>query len=80
MENNTLKISVKMHKDNRERLCSALRAKHPELAAGTFIVLQGGTEHCRYDTDGVLCAFRQVSVTVRIYVHCFMCNVVGTMS
>lgn len=61
MENNTLKISVKMHKDNRERLCSALCAKHPDLAAGTFIVLQGGTEHCRYDTDGVLCAFRQES-------------------
>lgn len=61
MEKSTLSISVAMHKDNRQRLCAALKAKYPDLAAGAFIVLQGGTEHCKYDTDGVLCAFRQVS-------------------
>ena len=62
MGNNTLKINVKIHQDNRQKLCKALKAKYPDLPKGAYIFLQGGSEAHKYDTDTSFGPFIQVCI------------------
>ncbi|GMT13224.1 hypothetical protein PFISCL1PPCAC_4521, partial [Pristionchus fissidentatus] len=54
----TLHIKVDLFVKNRKRLVEALRGKVP---AKSVVVLQGGAEHLRYNTDGQDLPFRQES-------------------
>lgn len=60
---NTLHIKVDLFVKNRKRLVDALRGKVPAKSA---ILLQGGKEHFRYNTDMDDLPFRQV-----IFFHFF---------
>lgn len=55
----TLEIPMSLHKLNRERLCAALKQK--DVSPKAMVLLQGGSEFQRYDTDVDIAAFRQVS-------------------
>jgi len=55
----TLQVPMSMHKDNRTKLLTALRAR-PEVVAGAVILLEGGSELSVYNTDTTF-DFRQES-------------------
>ncbi|GMT13222.1 hypothetical protein PFISCL1PPCAC_4519, partial [Pristionchus fissidentatus] len=55
---NTLHIKVDLFVKNRKRLVEALRGKVP---AKSVVVLQGGQDKCRYNTDSQDLPFRQES-------------------
>lgn len=56
---NTHAVPLSMFRDNRDRVCSALRARHPDATAGdSLILLQGGDSISLYNTD-VEYVFRQ---------------------
>ncbi|KAI6176372.1 Peptidase M24B and Peptidase M24 domain containing protein [Aphelenchoides bicaudatus] len=57
--NNTLKVSAALFVENRQRLLKALNAKG--LSEGAVILLEGGKEKTRYNTDAEELAFRQES-------------------
>ena len=50
-------MPVNLHATNRARLCERLKSKSVEN--GAIVLLQGGEEKCRYDTDTEV-VFRQV--------------------
>eukprot|EP00928_Gymnodinium_smaydae_P033508 TRINITY_DN2398_c0_g1_i1.p1 TRINITY_DN2398_c0_g1~~TRINITY_DN2398_c0_g1_i1.p1 ORF type:complete len:540 (-),score=123.03 TRINITY_DN2398_c0_g1_i1:129-1748(-) len=52
MGEGTLRVPMRMHRRKREQLCAKLRARS-ELAGGqgAVVVLQGGDEQSKYDTD-----------------------------
>uniref|UniRef100_A0A0N5AQE6 Xaa-Pro dipeptidase n=1 Tax=Syphacia muris TaxID=451379 RepID=A0A0N5AQE6_9BILA len=54
----TLSISAKLFAENRSRLINALK---PNAKHGSVVVLKGGSEFQRYDTDSVINVFRQES-------------------
>ena len=55
----TLKIDLSMHREHREKVCGVLQtgswngdgSKAEPTTAGTFMILEGGTENEKYDTD-----------------------------
>lgn len=51
-------VPVNLHATNRARLCERLKSKSVEN--GAIVLLQGGEEKCRYDTDAEV-VFRQES-------------------
>ncbi|KAK6019907.1 hypothetical protein OSTOST_14449, partial [Ostertagia ostertagi] len=53
---NTLKVSAELFAENRTRLVAALK----NVAPGSVVLLQGGTEKNRYNTDAEDLPFRQV--------------------
>ena len=53
----SLRVPVSLHATNRTRLCKRLKEK--AVAAGSIVVLEGGEQKCRYDTDTEV-LFRQV--------------------
>ncbi|GMT13237.1 hypothetical protein PFISCL1PPCAC_4535, partial [Pristionchus fissidentatus] len=55
---NTLHIKVDLFVKNRKRLVEALRGKVP---AKSVVLLQGGQDKCRYNTDSQDLPFRQES-------------------
>ncbi|KAK5975373.1 Xaa-Pro dipeptidase, partial [Trichostrongylus colubriformis] len=55
--NNTLTVSVELFVENRTRLVTALR----KIAPGSVVLLQGGIEKNRYNTDAEDLPFRQES-------------------
>ena len=55
----TIKVPMKLHQVNRERLCKELRTIS-DVPKGAVVVLQGGEGHQRYDTDVDVATFRQV--------------------
>ncbi|VDM83607.1 unnamed protein product [Strongylus vulgaris] len=55
---NTLKVSAKLFAENRSRLVAALKEK---VVPGSVVLLQGGTEKNRYNTDAEDLPFRQES-------------------
>lgn len=55
---NTLQISNQLYAENRTRLVADLRAK---VAPGSVVLLEGGIEKNRYNTDAEDLPFRQVS-------------------
>lgn len=55
----TLKISVKLFVENRQRLLNALQLIHS--LSGSVVVLQGGADNKRYNTDADDLPFRQES-------------------
>ncbi|KAI6187545.1 AMP-N domain-containing protein [Aphelenchoides besseyi] len=57
--NNTLKVSAELFAQNRRRLFDALKEK--KLPSGSVVLLQGGEESTRYNTDAEELAFRQES-------------------
>jgi Xaa-Pro dipeptidase len=57
--NQTLKVSNALFGENRQRLVKALQAKG--LPKGSVVVLEGGKERTRYNTDAEELAFRQES-------------------
>ncbi|KAI6216647.1 Aminopeptidase P domain protein [Aphelenchoides fujianensis] len=57
--NNTLKVSAALFAENRRRLIEALKQKN--LPGGSVVLLQGGSEQTRYNTDAEELAFRQES-------------------
>ncbi|KAI6214512.1 Aminopeptidase P domain protein [Aphelenchoides besseyi] len=57
--NNTLKVSAELFAQNRRRLFDALKDK--KLPSGSVVLLQGGNESTRYNTDAEELAFRQES-------------------
>ena len=61
------KVSMKLFSKNRERLCQRLREAHVPLPS--IVVLQGGEDATRYDTDtGIL--FRQVRTVAKWLEYC----------
>ncbi|CAD5228315.1 unnamed protein product [Bursaphelenchus xylophilus] len=58
--NQTLKVSASLFAENRRRLVEALK-KSGKVSANTAVVLQGGEEKTRYNTDAEELAFRQES-------------------
>ncbi|KAK5974671.1 Xaa-Pro dipeptidase [Trichostrongylus colubriformis] len=54
---NTLKVSAKLFAENRARLVAALK----KVAPGSVVLLQGGIEKNRYNTDAEDLPFRQES-------------------
>lgn len=56
---NTLAIPLSLFRDNRQRVCAALRTTK-QTTAGTIILLQGGDTINFYDTDTDY-VFRQVN-------------------
>ncbi|KAK6018767.1 aminopeptidase P domain protein, partial [Ostertagia ostertagi] len=54
---NTLKVSAKLFAENRVRLVAALK----NVAPGSVVLLQGGIEKHRYNTDSEDLPFRQES-------------------
>ncbi|KAK6011881.1 hypothetical protein OSTOST_23021 [Ostertagia ostertagi] len=52
---NTLKVSAKLFAENRARLVAALK----NVAPGSVVLLQGGIEKHRYNTDSEDLPFRQ---------------------
>ncbi|VDL75401.1 unnamed protein product [Nippostrongylus brasiliensis] len=54
---NTLKVSAKLFTENRSRLVAALKG----VAPGSVVLLQGGSEKNRYNTDAEDLPFRQES-------------------
>lgn len=58
----TLSIPLSLFRDNRQRVCTALRAA-VQSTDHTFILLQGGDNISFYDTDTEY-VFRQVIVAV----------------
>ncbi|KAK6028563.1 aminopeptidase P domain protein, partial [Ostertagia ostertagi] len=54
---NTLKVSAELFAENRTRLVAALK----NVAPGSVVLLQGGTEKNRYNTDAEDLPFRQES-------------------
>lgn len=63
--NNTLKISVDLFVENRKRLIDSVRKVAPKASV---IVLQGGIEKNRYNTDAEDLPFRQVFINFFKYV------------
>jgi len=59
MGEHCLSIPMSMHKENRERLCAAL--KKSNVPKGAVVLLQGGSDSQRYDTDVNTAPFRQES-------------------
>lgn len=57
--NDTLKVSADLFVENRQRLIKALNAKG--LSDGCAVLLEGGKEQTRYNTDAEELAFRQES-------------------
>ncbi|KAH7726291.1 xaa-Pro dipeptidase [Aphelenchoides avenae] len=55
---NMLKVTAKLFAENRTRLVTELRKKAPE---GSVVVLEGGVDHKRYNTDAEDLPFRQES-------------------
>ncbi|KHJ88529.1 aminopeptidase P domain protein [Oesophagostomum dentatum] len=55
---NTLRISAKLFAENRSRLVTALKGK---AVPGSVVLLQGGSEKNRYNTDAADLPFRQES-------------------
>ncbi|KAL6730389.1 hypothetical protein Aduo_001367 [Ancylostoma duodenale] len=55
---NTLKVSAKLFAENRSRLVAALKGK---TIPGSVVLLQGGSEKNRYNTDAEDLPFRQES-------------------
>ena len=53
----TLKVTAQLFIENRQRLVAALKGK---ADAGSVVVLQGGLEKNRYNTDAEDLPFRQV--------------------
>lgn len=60
MGEHTLRIPMKMHALNRQRLCKALQ-ENGQAGAGAVVLLQGGDAHQRYCTDVDVTTFRQAS-------------------
>ncbi|XP_074645434.1 xaa-Pro dipeptidase-like isoform X2 [Tubulanus polymorphus] len=54
-----LKVPLRLHKNNRQRLCNCLKARD-DVKSGSVILLQGGETQCRYSSDREL-LFRQES-------------------
>lgn len=54
---NTLKVTAKLFVENRARLVAELRKTAP---GGSVVVLQGGVDHKRFNTDADDLPFRQV--------------------
>lgn len=54
-----LSVPVSLHATNRARLCE--RLKNKKVQSGAIVLLQGGDEKCRDDTDAEI-VFRQVLV------------------
>ena len=46
----TLKVSMEMFQENRQRLCQRLR-DNSKVPKGAIVILQGGTEETRYCSD-----------------------------
>jgi Xaa-Pro dipeptidase len=61
MGGHTLEIPMSLHRENRERLCAALRKQVGAAAQGALVLLQGGDSFQRYDTDVDHTTFRQES-------------------
>ncbi|VDM92711.1 unnamed protein product [Litomosoides sigmodontis] len=58
MGNGTYTVTAKLFTENRLRLVEALRNK---VSAGSVILLKGGVEQNRYNTDAMDLSFRQES-------------------
>lgn len=63
--NETLKISSKLFIENRNRLVDAVRKVAPK---STVIVLEGGVEKNRYNTDSMDLPFRQVFIIAILFI------------
>lgn len=60
--NNTLKVSAQLFVENRQRLVEVLSG----LPDGSVVLLEGGKEKTRYNTDAEELAFRQV---ITLFIH-----------
>ena len=56
----TMKVSMEMFKENRDRLCQRLR-DNPKVPKGAIVILQGGISETRHCSDHEP-LFRQVSL------------------
>lgn len=64
---NTLQVSAQLFVENRARLVKALKDK---TSPGSVVVLEGGVEKNRYNTDAEDLPFRQVcKLTIRQHVN-----------
>lgn len=59
----TLKVSAKLFGENRSRLLKELKQKAPK---GSVVVLEGGKDKKRYNTDADDLPFRQVRLSIAI--------------
>jgi hypothetical protein len=57
----TLTVTAQLFKENRDRLVSALRKQLGEKS-GACVVLEGGKDRNRYNTDADEISFRQASI------------------
>ncbi len=60
----TFTVPLRLFSQNRERLCRAL--KEVKVAPSSVVLLQGGEEQLRYNTDAMDLAFRQVGIFFRL--------------
>ncbi|EGG14066.1 peptidase D [Cavenderia fasciculata] len=49
--NNTLKVDLSLHRDNRERLVESILSNEKDIQPNSFVLFQGGKSKCYYETD-----------------------------
>ncbi|CAK5125857.1 unnamed protein product [Meloidogyne enterolobii] len=58
----TFQVSTKLFELNRQRLVNELLKNVDQNIKGNYVLLEGGCENTRYNTDADEIAFRQVKI------------------
>lgn len=60
MSPDTLRISMELHQEAREKLSKSVRDSAEDYTVNSFLYFQGGRNQRRFDTDQNYVIFRQV--------------------